>query len=124
MMFKDSKHPCWANLNAEGLALFGDIFPNGMVPVQGLQTGITKLGVIGENEIRFVALDVLDPDTRERLLEKVARHFLPEASAKWESWVLTNWINQAKREIEHNGLPLRESLVGSWVLKDPQRWID
>jgi len=80
MSFKDSKHPCWARLNKEGMAAFGDIFPDGMVPVYGLQTGLTSLKGIGENKVRLVAMMALDDETREKLLEKVARRQIPESS--------------------------------------------
>lgn len=123
MNFKDSKHPCWAQLNQEGMILFGDIFPDGMVPVYGLQTGLTNLEGIGENEVRIVAMMVLDQDIREKLLEKVARRQIPESSKNWLLGMADDWIRDAKIIILSHGLPLRESLVEGWVLKDPMRWV-
>lgn len=36
-------HPCLGLLSEEGRRLWGDIFPDGQVPIQGIQTGLTEL---------------------------------------------------------------------------------
>lgn len=63
------KYRTWACLNAEGKPLFGDIFPNGEVPVQSIMPQHAKLeGVDGIDKVFLIDWKVLTAQQQDALL--------------------------------------------------------
>ena len=48
-----NKYPTWARLNPEGKRIWGNIFPDGLVPVQNIATQHTRLEGIKDIESVF-----------------------------------------------------------------------
>ena len=86
----------WANLNEEGKKLYGEIFPNGEVPVLSFVPQTAKLeGVEKPERVFIIYWDELTEEQKEMLLTRFSKR----------SGVSKEVI---KAEIEKTGLPLRE----------------
>lgn len=99
------KYPVWANLNKAGKMLFGDVFPEGQIPIN-IETGISfesELEGVKTQKIHLVNVKLLrriDEEAYQRLLDKLSKKF--EASKE-----------EMNREFMLNDLPLRAILVSS-----------
>lgn len=92
-----------AILNERGMCLFGDIFPDKMIPVLTPLSGETKLEGVGEKRIYLVNLNLLrrkDDQAYHKLLKKLSEKFKSPIEALAE-------------EFNKHGLPLRAELVSS-----------
>jgi hypothetical protein len=93
------RYRTWACLNAEGKALFGDVFPDSEVPVQSVLPQHAKLGgVDGTDKVFLVDWKELTAQQQETLLEKISKR-----SGASKDAIL--------RDILKVGLPLRERLT-------------
>lgn len=89
------KYPVWANLNDKGLEAWGDVFPDGMIPIRVPVYQISELeGMEGVIEIHAVNLGLLDKDTKTKLYRKLADKFKVP-------------IKIIQTNLEQSGLPLR-----------------
>ena len=89
----------WAYLNAEGMELFGEVFPDRTVPVLSM---IWRTGSLGDPEniedYFTVQWDELTEDQRDLILEILSKKFGVNK-------------NDIKGQISEIGLPLRRSLT-------------
>ncbi|MGD6811151.1 MAG: hypothetical protein ACQCN3_15770 [Candidatus Bathyarchaeia archaeon] len=93
------RYRTWACLNAEGKAFFGDIFPDGEVPIQSIMPQHAKLeGVNGIDKVFLVDWKELSAQQQDALLEKIIKKF----GASKETIL---------KDILKVGLPLREKLT-------------
>lgn len=114
-------HPCWALLNEEGRRLWGDIFPDGQIPIQGIQTGLTELEGRGPNQrVRLIALEALTPEQYDKVTRRITEKFRPPTL---DPELNDSFLENVRQEIRNMGLPLRDNLVATIMLKDPQKWI-
>lgn len=97
------KYPMAARLNNKGIKQFGDIFPDGLVPVLAPLSGETELEGIGLKKIYLVNISLLrqvDEPAYQKTLKKLSEKF-----------------NVSIEEMDHHlnevGLPLRQDLVSS-----------
>ena len=88
-----NKYTTWARLNVEGKRVWGDVFPNGIVPVQSIATQHAKLEGIKDAESVFTMnwkelsteqqLDILEKlteqtgVTKEAILKDILKVGLP-----------------------------------------------
>ena len=88
----------WAHLNEEGKKLFGEIFPDGIVPVVNMLPSPAKLG--GKTTRMFkVDIKQLSTNQMTELLEILSRKFNAPKDA-------------IKRQIQTDGfVPLRKSMT-------------
>jgi hypothetical protein len=90
-----NKYATWARLNPEGKRLWGNVFPDGVVPVQSIATQHAMLEGIKDVESVFtVDWKELTQDQQKAILEK-----LSERTGATEGTIL--------KEILKVGLPLR-----------------
>lgn len=90
------KYDTWANLNAEGKKHWGDIFPDGVVPVKSIIEIPARLkGVSGTEKVYMVDWKELTKQQQDAILEK-----LNKCSGAPKDEIL--------KEILKVGLPLRE----------------
>lgn len=93
------RYRTWACLNAEGKALFGDVFPDGEVPVQSIMPQHAKLeGIDGTDKVFLIDWKELTTQQQDAILEKISR----KSGANKEAIL---------KEILKVGLPLREKLA-------------
>jgi hypothetical protein len=86
-------------LNAEGKAFFGDIFPDGEVPIQSIMPQHAKLeGVEGIDKVFLVDWKELSTQQQDAILDKLSKNFGASKEA-------------ILKEILKAGLPLREKLT-------------
>jgi len=64
----------WAFLNSEGKKVFGDVFPDGMVPVVSMIPGVAVIGGV-EERIYLVFHEEMSEDQISRLVKKLAKFF-------------------------------------------------
>ena len=90
-----SKYRTWVRLNVEGKRLWGDVFPDGIVPVQSIATQRAKLeGVKDAESVFIVNWKELNTEQQQAILEK-----LSEQSGATKDEIL--------KDILKVGLPLR-----------------
>ena len=90
-----SKYRTWARLNVEGKRVWGDVFPNGIVPVQNIATQKASLEGIKDAESVFtVNWKALTTEQQLTIIEK-----LSEQSGATKDEIL--------KDILKVGLPLR-----------------
>jgi len=90
------KYRTWAHLNAEGKAIWGDVFPDGEVPVQSIIAQPATLEGIDKTERVFlVDWKELTAQQREAVLEKLSKR-----SGARKDVIL--------KDVLKIGLPLRE----------------
>ncbi len=97
MTEKRWKH--WAYLNDEGKKLWGDIFPDGIVPVKVMLASEASLE--GQNNIMrvyMISLEELTPEQIENILTKLANKF----NAPKE---------EIRKDMLKSGMPLRVELT-------------
>lgn len=97
------KYPISACLNKEGMILFGEIFPDGLIPILNPLSRETELGEIGPQQIHLVNVPLLrrvDEDAYQKTLKLLSEKF--NASTE-----------DMDKEFNEVGLPLRHSLVSS-----------
>lgn len=99
------KYPVWVNLNKAGKKLFGDVFPDGQIPIL-IETALSfeaELEGVKKQNIHLVNLKLLkntDEKTYQKLLNKLSLKF--------------NTPNdELNKELMIQGLPLRAVLVSS-----------
>ena len=100
---KKCKYPMGACLNKQGMKEFGDVHPDGLIPVLNGISQIIDLGDVGEKACYLTNIPLLkkvDPEAYERLIIKLSAKF--KISCKR----LEKYINEI-------GLPLRAELVSS-----------
>ena len=86
----------WVCLNEEGMRVWGDVFPDGKVPVCSMAFQEARLAGDGRNEqVVLVAWNALSEDQKERVLSKIGAR-----SGASKDAVL--------RDIRKIGLPLRK----------------
>jgi hypothetical protein len=90
------KYKTWASLNAEGKAIWGDVFPDGEVPVQSIIAQAATLEGIAKTE-RVFLVDWKELNARQQdgVLEKLSKR---SGAAK----------DVILKDILKIGLPLRE----------------
>lgn len=89
----------WAHLKGEGLAIYGEIFPNGLVPIQSI---IGQEMVLGDQTSK--AYMVFLPELTSDQLDKLVDIFHSKTRDPKD---------QIKAEILRMGLPLRVELTSS-----------
>ena len=95
------KYRTWACLNAEGKVVWGDVFPDGEVPVQSMIAQPAALEGIEKTERVFlVDWKELTAQQQEAILEKLSKR---SGAAK----------NVILKDVLNVGLPLREKYVES-----------
>ena len=95
------KYKTWANLNAEGKAVWGDVFPDGEVPVQSIIAQSASLEGIDKTERVFlVDWKELNSQQQEAVLEKLSKR---SGASK----------NVILKDVLKIGLPLREKYTDS-----------
>jgi len=89
----------WAYLNEEGKKLYGEIFPDGQVPVLSM---IPQMANLGESEtperVYIVYIEELSSDQFKAIVDLIAEKFKAPRSI-------------IEAEFKNNGIPLREKLV-------------
>ncbi|MCW4046155.1 MAG: hypothetical protein NWE99_01130 [Candidatus Bathyarchaeota archaeon] len=90
------RYRTWAYLNAEGKQAWGDIFPNGAVPVQSMLPQTATLeGIEAAERVFIVAWKDLTPQQQDAILEKLSKQHKASKDA-------------ILKDITKKGLPLRE----------------
>lgn len=92
-----SEFRMWATLNDEGKKVWGDVFPDGKVPVMSMSFHEAKVGP-NTKRVVLVSWNVLSKLQKYAVLTKIS-----EKSGVSEEVIL--------KDIEKIGLPLRESLT-------------
>lgn len=96
-MTRRFKH--WAYLNEEGMELFGDVFPDKIVPVVSILHRRGPLGAPDNIEDYFVVQwDELTDEQKDGILETLGKKFKVTKG-------------QIKGQIAEMGMPLRKSLT-------------
>ena len=98
---KKLKYPMAAQLNKKGMEEFGDIFPDGLIPILSPLSFNAKLGDIGETKIYLVNIPLLyekDKEGYHKSIRKMSKKFNVPGPA----------VDIAFRT---KGLPLRAELV-------------
>jgi len=85
----------WAYLNDEGKRLWGEIFPDGQVPVRSIITQRADLEGAGEERVYIVEWIELNPKQQDAILERLSKK-----SGAPKDLIL--------KDILKIGLPLRE----------------
>ena len=94
-----NKYTTWARLNVEGKRVWGDVFPNGIVPVQSIATQHAKLeGTKDAESVFTVNWKELATEQQQDILEK-----LSEQTGATKEAIL--------KDILKVGLPLRRGHV-------------
>jgi hypothetical protein len=95
------KYTTWVRLNVEGKRVWGDVFPNGIVPVQSMATQHAKLEGMKDAESVFtVNWKELTTEQQQLILEK-----LSEQTGATKEAIL--------KDILKVGLPLRRRYTAS-----------
>lgn len=92
-----------ACLNEQGMKEFGDVVPDGLVPVLHIHPVIGVLGDIGVRKIYMVNLPLLktvDPEAYQRSINKLVKKF-------------NKTTEEMEAYFEENRMPLRAELVSS-----------
>lgn len=93
------KYRTWACLNAEGKAFFGDVFPDGEVPIESIIPQPANLeGVDGIEKVFLIDWKELTAQQQDAVLEKIRKRF-----GAGKEVIL--------KDILKVGLPLREKLT-------------
>ena len=87
----------WIKLNDEGMKIWGDIFPDGKVPVTSMQFQDMKLGPARERAV-LVAWKTLPEEKQNAILNKIHER----TGGK---------VTDIQSNILEIGLPIRESLT-------------
>ncbi len=87
-----------AFLNDEGKKLWGDVFPDGMIPIKNPFPGPAQLGSLGRAAVYIVDWDGLTPVQRGQIINRIAEKF--NASAQ-----------DVEVQILSYGLPIRASWI-------------
>jgi hypothetical protein len=98
----------WASLNDEGKKVWGDIFPDGKIPVNSMSFQETKLGPGKRERVVLVAWNLLSKEKKDAILAKIS-----EKSGAPKDQILN--------DILRIGLPLRESLTTGTIAAE-LRW--
>lgn len=97
------KYPIAACLNVEGMKLFGDVFPDGLIPIFNPISGETEIEGIGRKQVHIVNIPLLrsvDEQAYQKMLDKLSKKFnVPR--------------EDMDKEFMTRGLPLRHELVSS-----------
>ena len=68
------KYRTWAYLNAEGKKLWGDVFPDGEVPIQSMIAQAATLeGIDGIERVFIVDWKELSTEQQKAVLEKISK---------------------------------------------------
>jgi hypothetical protein len=68
------KYQTWAYLNAEGKKLWGDVFPEGEVPIQSMIAQTATLeGIDGIEKVFLVDWKELSTEQQKSVLEKISK---------------------------------------------------
>jgi hypothetical protein len=68
------KYQTWAYLNAEGKKLWGDVFPDGEVPIQSMIAQAATLeGIDGIGRVFLVDWKELSTEQQKTVLEKISK---------------------------------------------------
>jgi hypothetical protein len=95
------KYKTWACLNEEGKKVWGDIFPDGEIPVQSIIAQAATLeGIDKAERVFLVDWKELAPQQQEAVLEKLCKR---SGASK----------NVILKDIQKIGLPLREKYTDS-----------
>ena len=95
------KYKTWASLNAEGKAVWGDVFPDGEVPVQSIiAQSATLEGVEMTERVFLVDWNELTGKQQDAILEKLSKR---SGAAK----------DVILKDVLRIGLPLREKYTDS-----------
>ena len=95
------KYKTWASLNAEGKKAWGDIFPDGIIPIQSIIPREAKLeGVDNPGRVFIVDWKELTAQQQEQILGKLCKF-----SGAPKETIL--------KDILKIGLPLREKYTDS-----------
>jgi len=95
------KYRTWANLNDEGKAVWGDVFPDGKIPVQSMIAQPAALeGIEKAERVFLVDWKELTAQQQDMVLEKLSKR---NGAAK----------NVILKDVLKVGLPLREKYVES-----------
>lgn len=84
------KYKWWAHLNEEGKKLYGDIFPNGIVPTKHMITELATLeddngNPVGKEDVYRIDWDILTEEQRKAWVHRVAsKHKVPDAVIRKE----------------------------------------
>lgn len=92
------RYETWAYLNDEGKKIWGDIFPNGEVPVRSLLTQQARLEGAGTERVFLVAWDKLTIQQKNAIVERLSKNGGEPVEFIW-------------KVISQVGLPLREKLT-------------
>ena len=99
----------WVSLNDEGKKVWGDIFPDGQVPVCSF-FGESELEGLGKEEVALISWKGLSFAQQASILKKISQlSHVPE--------------NIIKAEILKKGLPLRKSLTTGIVAMELKYFI-
>ncbi len=99
----------WACLNDEGRKVWGDVFPDGKIPVTSMVFQETKLGPGSKRECAvLIVWSALSKEKKDAILAKISERF---GAPK----------DQILKDILRIGLPLRESLT-TGVIAAELRW--
>ena len=91
----------WANLNEEGLKEFGDIFPNGIVPIIGMIPFTFDSPNLTEPEQGYLLRGSdLTQDQITKLVDKLAKKFNDEGKKE-----------EIKKAVLSNDIPVRRKLT-------------
>ena len=85
----------WAFLNEEGKKLWGDVFPDGSVPVRSMLTEQAKLEGAGTERVFLIDWAALTAEQQNAILEKLSKKFNAPKEAILD-------------QVRKVGLPLRE----------------
>lgn len=91
----------WAHLKGEGLAIYGEIFPNGLVPIQSIIGQEMILG--GQNSKAYM---VFLPEITDEQLNGLCQIFESKSG---------NPRDKIKAEILKRGMPLRVELTSGFL---------
>jgi hypothetical protein len=95
------KYKTWASLNAEGKAVWGDVFPDGEVPIQSIiAQSATLEGIETTERVFLVDWNELTGKQQDTILEKTSRR---SGAAK----------DVILKDVLRIGLPLREKYTDS-----------
>jgi hypothetical protein len=68
------KYQTWAYLSADGKKLWGDVFPDGEVPIQSIiAQSATLEGIVGVERVFLVDWKELDAKQQNAVLEKISK---------------------------------------------------
>jgi len=89
----------WASLNEVGKALFGEVFPDGRVPVVSMIPSWAKLGGSMEaSRVYIVKVSELSEEQFSKIVDMVSARFGADREA-------------VEKDFKDHGIPLREALT-------------